>query len=978
MTKNDPFFIDDYYISPRAYQTKTDLLSSDLDDRFIFTKGPICMDFLTYENVYSVASDLENLLIPRTCEVLRENIPCKLYFDLEEVLSTPPPTNFNWLYSKFDKVHEAILAALNIDVSECLILENCRDVDDGYKMSFHIIYPDLVFEDQVRVGEFIKNLSADASLMLPSCVDLTVYKKFQLFRCMNCYKNVNDDAPLRLFQTKYSVDTSRYTTTDLFGLSLLTCVGASEIIEDKHVNHAPTPDVEMEQIEDLQFSPVVAPILEPNPRLTTDDQITNLEDSGMITLTEGMALKKAIEVVFSDFKLHADLRLQIRHSSHAHYISIESILPSGILCPVHKRVHEGRHSRMVSSCTFSFDLITMSYSIRCLVGGKISGVVLSTGRHVIDRERPNKKELWGIRKRNFITAFIQQTKNISDYHSRLAEELSWTCIKRGGKFYEYNPTEKLWGEVATLFDAINTCLKDKFRCLSRRQQLSDCQICQGNCEKYYFCKNGELGGSCFDFIRMPIINSLRPQIEIAPILTRRMERDEFNVDSCTLPIADQKVVDIRTGLVHDREGAHLYTKTLNTRLLSFDHEDVKEVHDMIRSAFNDESHFRMFYLSLGSMLFADSGYERCFYIWIGTGRNSKSVLAELLQEVLQTGFLYSSVQPSMFIKDTSNSSSAHSAGLISLQGARVCTVPEFVSSDRIDTAKIKSLSSGDTQSGRQMYTSSMTYFEPRCTIVIHTNELPQFGSDKAIIDRVRMVRFPVRFVDEPDENNPDEKKADHELIRRIKANPSAIMTCLVFYAKTYFNEYRSKGLTLHADWPKELKSEIKEELLDNIIEAAFDVGLIEHTLFECEFTDKNYLLQVLEDFAKKRSLRFNRSDVLNSFGMLTPDCRTSRKSVRVEGKVIKKTVITNIRITNSFMMPQTGNEGEMYVGKYQVSRNLLEAVGQSLKTEFNVSWKQKYKSWIESAETRGVLGSKPGCILIDRQVVDPKAENYYL
>jgi hypothetical protein len=979
-------FPDADYVDPVHCATKDDLLKSDLDEKYVLSRGCRCMDFLVYENVGSIFDDINSVVCPTFCEVLRENVPCKLYFDIEEVLPMAPGTLHNWLYKNFDPVYDAIKRMLPTQDTECIVLSNCREVDTGYKMSFHIVFPMLVFQDQVRVNDFIQSMQS-AGLILPRCIDMTVYKKFQLFRVLGCYKQFGDDFPLEIVSTRYSLDLSNCSERDQLKASLLTNIGDCEIIEDSHTTLSSCTDEPEVSMDTLPFEEnslfhvsgptrfaSELPVVDVTTVDTLEDQVEDLTNQGLITPIESMCIIQTVNVISKHYQINMNrLIYHLSHSTSAHHITLESKLSSHEICPVHARVHEGRNSRDNPPCTFSFDFVTMSYSVRCVVGGKVSGIVYSTGRHVIDRLRPNKRELWGIRNRNFLTAFVNQIKNPPQWQTRFCEELSWHALKRGGRMYTFDSYEKLWVDRTNIKTVIGNVIRDKFRCHTRRQIVLQCDHCIKKGVVYYSCENGTLAGSCFEFIKDGHLSKMRGEVDNERIFHVKMERNEFNADLFTLPVADQQVVDLRTGLLHPRTGSHLYSQSLPHKILPFDHKDVKEVHQLLQDAFTDETHFRLFYLSLGSMLFGDTDYERCFYIWLGVGRNSKSVIAEFLQEALLTGFLYASTTPSTFIKDSTNNSNSHAANLLSLAGARVVTVPEFVSTDQIDTAKIKMLSSGDMTSGRQMYTSTQQYFKARCSIIIHTNEVPHFGSDKAIIDRIRLVKFPVRFVMEPDPNNPNEKKAAPDLIRRIKDNPSAILTCLVYYAKTYFLQYRSLGRTLHEDWPDELKAQIEEELIDNILEAAFDVGLIEKTDFEMEFTDKNYLLQVLEDFAKKRSLRFHRADLINSLSAL--DCRTKRKSCRIETEVIKKTVITNLRITNSFMKPQQTGEGDLCVGKYQVSRNMIEAVGQQLKTKFSVSWKQKFEAWIVTQTEKKTISSAPGCILVDRKPVEFDSNN---
>lgn len=168
-----------------------------------------------------------------------------------------------------------------------------------------------------------------------------------------------------------------------------------------------------------------------------------------------------------------------------------------------------------------------------------------------------------------------------------------------------------------------------------------------------------------------------------------------------------------------------------------------------------------------------------FLVLIGEeGRNGKGVLAETLMHTLGPE-LARPVQAEMLLDQrTARSSSGPSPDIMALKGARLVFASETDKHRRFASSKIKLFSGGDRLSGRNGHDRYETHFEPTHQLILLTNNLPHAeASDRAFWDRLHLLPFNVRFVDDPKTLN--ERKKDKDLTEKLKGEVSGILAWLV-------------------------------------------------------------------------------------------------------------------------------------------------------------------------------------------------------
>lgn len=178
---------------------------------------------------------------------------------------------------------------------------------------------------------------------------------------------------------------------------------------------------------------------------------------------------------------------------------------------------------------------------------------------------------------------------------------------------------------------------------------------------------------------------------------------------------------------------------------------------------------------LGYCLSGDVG-ERIVVMWVGSGRNGKSLLARAIQELMGP---YATTLASTVLM-ANDGAEQHPTEIADLFGTRLAIMSELRRGRAIDDEKFKRLSGNDTLKARRMREDFWS-FQPTHKSLFLINHKPRVGRDQAVWDRIVVVDFKVRIPD---------SKVDVKLLDKLKREETGILTWLVEgYAK-----YKKKGL----------------------------------------------------------------------------------------------------------------------------------------------------------------------------------------
>jgi putative DNA primase/helicase len=147
--------------------------------------------------------------------------------------------------------------------------------------------------------------------------------------------------------------------------------------------------------------------------------------------------------------------------------------------------------------------------------------------------------------------------------------------------------------------------------------------------------------------------------------------------------------------------------------------------------------------------------ERCIFFFVGDGMNGKSVLLDVLRQVLGSYALTSNVN---ILLDKKNQGGSNMGDVARLNGMRCVITNEAEITDKIKESAIKTITSGnDNITARFLYGSEFE-FTPECKIFMATNYKPRIiGVDLGIWSRIKILTFNVTFDEQHQDKNLKDK-----------------------------------------------------------------------------------------------------------------------------------------------------------------------------------------------------------------------------
>lgn len=273
---------------------------------------------------------------------------------------------------------------------------------------------------------------------------------------------------------------------------------------------------------------------------------------------------------------------------------------------------------------------------------------------------------------------------------------------------------------------------------------------------------------------------------------------------------DGWVYDLETSEYRPAESSDYLTQSCGYRLPEPDPSVQAEIKAFFASI--QETQEDVDYL-LKSMAASLDGFNKdeCFHLWIGGGRNGKGVAADLLSRALgghpnQTKILdcpgYHYTVGATLLTHARPSTSSPVPDLLHFKGQRIVTISEPETGSKVNSGFLKSLTGGDTISGRYLHSNVDVKFQPQHSIIILSNNgcLAFDAEDDAVWLRSRFVRFPYTFVAHP--TAPNEKLIDMNLKKKLSTWAPQFMLILL----EYYKKYQSDGRLIPTD--KVLKANI--------------------------------------------------------------------------------------------------------------------------------------------------------------------------
>lgn len=166
--------------------------------------------------------------------------------------------------------------------------------------------------------------------------------------------------------------------------------------------------------------------------------------------------------------------------------------------------------------------------------------------------------------------------------------------------------------------------------------------------------------------------------------------------------------------------------------------------------------------------------EHIFPLLCGQGRNGKTLMIETINHIL--GYGLSGPVGAEVLLDSSKNPNAASPHLLDLVNRRLSFVNE-TNEGWLNSASVKALTGGDTIVARPLYGDPIR-FKPKHKIFLITNYRPRADADDyALWQRVKVIEFPISFVDDPQKEN--ERQADKFLKLKLWEESSGILSWLI-------------------------------------------------------------------------------------------------------------------------------------------------------------------------------------------------------
>ena len=264
------------------------------------------------------------------------------------------------------------------------------------------------------------------------------------------------------------------------------------------------------------------------------------------------------------------------------------------------------------------------------------------------------------------------------------------------------------------------------------------------------------------------------------------------------------VVDLRTGELRERRPDDMVFHICNV-----EHDPSAPTHLMdtvVLSAMADDREMADYIQKLLGYAITCETNEEIFVIATGSGGNGKSMLMNILSEVLGKN-LMSTMCSDLIV--------AHQVGnmddeFATISGKRVCVFSDLRVGDRLKLDVVKILSGGDP------IPSAANDTAPRCQFILTCNSPPEFDEvDISILDRIVIIPFYVTFLDLAPGKQPTlfRRQCDNDLNAKVKADKAGVFNWLVKGAVAWYATqdlkrnapFKVKDLT-RSYWEKETRA----------------------------------------------------------------------------------------------------------------------------------------------------------------------------
>jgi P4 family phage/plasmid primase-like protien len=245
---------------------------------------------------------------------------------------------------------------------------------------------------------------------------------------------------------------------------------------------------------------------------------------------------------------------------------------------------------------------------------------------------------------------------------------------------------------------------------------------------------------------------------------------------------------------------------------------IDEIKDFMRKLFPVEELHRYMWDHLASTLLGTCK-EQTLNMYVGIGQNGKSVLVNLMEQVLGE---YKGDVPLSLLTQQRVKIGGVSPELVQLKGVRYAVIQEPSKGDKINEGIMKQLTGGDPIQARSPYMTAIMTYLPQFKLVICSNEFMEITStDHGTWRRVRVCDFEALFTEKPrhdDPQKPYQYLLDKDIKEKFKSWKEVFASLLVQQAfKTGGNVKDCTKVTASSSTYRESQDSIAEFISSRIM-----------------------------------------------------------------------------------------------------------------------------------------------------------------
>ena len=215
--------------------------------------------------------------------------------------------------------------------------------------------------------------------------------------------------------------------------------------------------------------------------------------------------------------------------------------------------------------------------------------------------------------------------------------------------------------------------------------------------------------------------------------------DKINRELFVLPIANNKIINLKTNCVYKRERKHNFSIICP---VNYDETNLDFGYKYFKSLFPDNSTLQCVLDAIKSSM--TGAPLRNIFIWIGAGCNGKSLLLKVIRKILSDFCGVISKNIIINSKSTTNITSE----LESLSTLRFGQISELSDTDSLNETRIKEFTGDGIINYRGLFQKEKN-IDVTASVHTATNSIPSMDcSDPALLARI--IPFPFKAVFEPD------------------------------------------------------------------------------------------------------------------------------------------------------------------------------------------------------------------------------------